>query len=478
MKKFKILICLLLVTCLTITCTACNSNPPKASIDPNGDILTEKILYEEILKEDILKGEDLKEYVLGVIQKVEDTIPEDVVVEDIKVEIMLADDIEGTLDNYFITDAYEYDIDWGKLIGKFAIGTGVIIVTAVFSIATAGIPGVGIVFATSCKEAIKEGIIGAAIGGILGTITQAIKNGGKTDALTKYAIEGAVDGYMWGAMSGAVIGAFTGGVNYYHNPNKIYNANTLLGTKKGLDIVDNTNNVVGKITQNGWVVDNTGKAIGKLDDVGNIVSSAKSLIPTSKNILGSTSKLKYTVNTANQVLNKSGKVIGNINDAGQIYSNGLLIGMVDDSGKLIDGLSKTINTGIKLNLSGEIVNATRIINGVTNYLDDAGNVVAKVLNTTNSTGKNVTYITQAVSSNSVNVIGDMPAEGLFKVVGQLDDTNNLVGTWNKYFQVERSKGVKLAWQQEKALVESTGRGTRDWTVEEIAELLSKGKVAV
>ncbi len=41
---------------------------------------------------------------------------------------------------------------------------------------------------------------------------------------------------------------------------------------------------------------------------------------------------------------------------------------------------------------------------------------------------------------------------------------------------ERVKAVRIAWKQEQALVQRSGRGTRDWTAAERAELLKAGKV--
>src|SRR5262249_32351171 len=41
----------------------------------------------------------------------------------------------------------------------------------------------------------------------------------------------------------------------------------------------------------------------------------------------------------------------------------------------------------------------------------------------------------------------------------------------------RRVAVRLAWEQERALVRRTGQGTRDWTSAEIEELLSTGQVS-
>jgi hypothetical protein len=283
-----------------------------------------------------------------------------------------------------------------------------------------------------------------------------------------------------------VLGAYKGYQNYYIDSKQIYNGSKYVGKIDGLHIVDNSGETVGYVTSNGWAVSTTGEAIGKLDDVGNVIKGAESLIPATGKITGSTGRVKYTINAANQVIDKTGAVVGSINDAGQIYtSSNTLLGMVDDSGTLLSGLQKTINAGYKVDFAGQIINKT--ITKTTTigeqiyeqiyYLDDAGNKIGQLM-TTKDSGKTISYVTKFVDPSTVKVNGEIPKSGLEKVVGQIDDTGSLVTEWNKFFQVERSTGVKRAWQQEKALVKATGKGTyKTWTEQQISELLAKGKVS-
>ncbi|WP_399627925.1 T7SS effector LXG polymorphic toxin [Sporosarcina sp. SG10008] len=55
---------------------------------------------------------------------------------------------------------------------------------------------------------------------------------------------------------------------------------------------------------------------------------------------------------------------------------------------------------------------------------------------------------------------------------------NVNGTWliDKQFSALRQKAVRQAWKHEKEYVRKNGKGTRDWTPEEIQELLQNGKV--
>ncbi|MFG6496132.1 hypothetical protein P8610_12270 [Fictibacillus sp. UD] len=55
---------------------------------------------------------------------------------------------------------------------------------------------------------------------------------------------------------------------------------------------------------------------------------------------------------------------------------------------------------------------------------------------------------------------------------------NVNGKWltDKQFSVLRQKAVRQSWKQEKDLVLKTGRGTREWTSDELTELITTGKV--
>lgn len=476
-NMFRKIIAIILVCCLLLSSTSCFA--PSYSSENSGwqeNTLREEVLFEQIKKEDVLKEEKLEEYILKEIRLFEESLPENVVIEDVQVEIVLSEDLEDYFDLCCTSDIMMYDIDWGKIIGKFAVGTAVIIITAVLSVTTSTIPGVGVVFATSCKEALKESIFGVAAGAATGALIGAIQSGGKVTAMQKFAIEGAADGFMWGAISGALIGAYKGHTSY-HTPGILYSENTKVGVVQGLDIIDDFGNKIGQITPNGYAVTTSGRVLGQIDDAGNLLRSYKSLIPESGKIVGSTGKVKYAITEGYTVVDKTGKIVGSINEAGQILdSSAHLLGMVDDSGRLISGVQKTINAGFKVDLSGKIVNATKTIQGVSYYLDDAGKIIGSVKQVNNSAGSSVFYVMKTISSKSVKVIGDIPDGGLSKIVGQVDDSGNLVVNWEKYFKSERSKGVKLAWAEEKALVEATGHGTYNWTAEEIVELLTTGKV--
>lgn len=490
MKKWLIVIVLLM---LTITITGCFEEGLKGEdIDPNETTREEDILGEDLKFEDILKEHKLDEYTMELITLIERYLEEDVVLEDIKVDMILAEDIEGLFDEYFNGSAGEYDIDWWSVFGNLAVGSTVIIVTGTLAMTTANIPGVGYVFASSFKGAAKESIMGAAIGGALSAAIEVLLKGRELDSAMKYALKGAANGFMWGAITGAIIGAASG-YNRFKNPSNLFDGNRFIGkVTSDATLVDVSNKTIGFVTPNNYVVDLNGKVIGNVIKNGDdfIYSSiVKSYIPkngiiyTSKSSISGAKTQLYTVNSAKQVFH-NGRRIGWINEAGQIIDDlNHMIGMVDDYGRLIPGFAKTTKAGFVLNPSGAIVNKTKITNGVIEYLDDAGKAIG-FLQKASDRSKSVYNIMLKVDSKTVNVIGDIPSTGLTKIVGQVDEAGKYMPNWLKNFQLERSKGVDLAWVDEVALIKSKGChitlvvpcGTRSWSPAELAEIIRKGRV--
>ena len=100
----------------------------------------------------------------------------------------------------------EYRIDWEKVIKKFAIGSSIIVVTGILTLASGGTVGY------ICAGAFLGSLSGSASGAVFGAIiegTLSALNGETSEQIFKSAVEGAADGFMWGAISGAVTGAIT-----------------------------------------------------------------------------------------------------------------------------------------------------------------------------------------------------------------------------------------------------------------------------
>ena len=101
------------------------------------------------------------------------------------------------------------DGDWPKWATKVLIGTAVIAVAAVLTIATAG---TGTALACFAAGALKGAVSGAIIGAASGAATSAVKHRIKKKTWKgagKAAIDGAATGYMTGAITGFVTGGLS-----------------------------------------------------------------------------------------------------------------------------------------------------------------------------------------------------------------------------------------------------------------------------
>lgn len=76
-------------------------------------------------------------------------------------------------------------------------------------------------------------------------------------------------------------------------------------------------------------------------------------------------------------------------------------------------------------------------------------------------------------SKPVKVDPDLSVEDGSRKISAIDDAATTKTYSIKYL---RQKAVKQAWKDEKALIEATGRGTRDWTKGEKQQILNNGKV--
>lgn len=169
------------------------------------EIEIEEIIINEIEIEEI----KIEEIIIEEIEILENTIDENVILESAIAEVSTIEELERNIKNKEYSDDFWQDIDWTPVITKFAVGTSVIIITAVLSVATIDTP-LHIVFLSSFKGAVKGAAIGAPSGAAINSLTQIALNGGKIDGWQKYAIEGAADGFMYGAITGAITGVLSG----------------------------------------------------------------------------------------------------------------------------------------------------------------------------------------------------------------------------------------------------------------------------
>ncbi|WP_121616337.1 T7SS effector LXG polymorphic toxin [Virgibacillus halodenitrificans] len=94
-----------------------------------------------------------------------------------------------------------------------------------------------------------------------------------------------------------------------------------------------------------------------------------------------------------------------------------------------------------------------------------------------------------VAKKEINKVDEVKhkEQGIVKKKGEIPSKTRVVngnkeysvkGKWitAKQFSVLRQKSVRQAWKAERELVEKTGRGSRDWTPDELDQLLTTGKV--
>lgn len=164
-------------------------------------------IEEELIRQEYIEEDRIQEILFNELMLVEENIPDDVVLKQLSVSV-----IDG---QQYRQIAQQYDVNWAKVVGQFAVGTSVILFTGVATgiSATSGNEAVAFVFAQSFKGAIKEAVIGACVGAAIGALVGVAQSGGDVAAIRKFAIEGAADGYMWGAITGAI----SGGIKGYKN---------------------------------------------------------------------------------------------------------------------------------------------------------------------------------------------------------------------------------------------------------------------
>ena len=106
-----------------------------------------------------------------------------------------------------IAEADYYD----RIIKNIAIGSGIILVCVVISVATdgAGAPAAAAIFAASAKTATVCALSGMVISGVSSGLLKAYQTGGDLNETIKSASLAGSEGFKWGAIGGAV----TGGVS-------------------------------------------------------------------------------------------------------------------------------------------------------------------------------------------------------------------------------------------------------------------------
>lgn len=104
-----------------------------------------------------------------------------------------------------------YDDTFEKIIENVAVGTGVILICVVISVASAGTAApacIPVIFAAAAKGATIGAFSGAAIEGVVTGVVSAIEGNEWEDVLKESALA-ASNGFKWGAITGAITSGAT-----------------------------------------------------------------------------------------------------------------------------------------------------------------------------------------------------------------------------------------------------------------------------
>ena len=114
---------------------------------------------------------------------------------------------ENSDDFYDSSVPEEYRVNWKKVIGKYAIGTTILVITGIMTVASGTVTAatVGYIAAGAFKDAAIGAATGAAIEALFSG-TLAFFKGEPKEQVFKEVIEASADGFMWGALTGAIAG--------------------------------------------------------------------------------------------------------------------------------------------------------------------------------------------------------------------------------------------------------------------------------
>lgn len=109
-----------------------------------------------------------------------------------------------------VTAFEDYDDTYERVVKNVAIGSGVILVCVVVSVATAGAatPAVSMVFAASAKTATTFALSSGVFSGVSSGVVEGLRTGDMDAALKAAALSGS-EGFKWGAITGAAIGGIS-----------------------------------------------------------------------------------------------------------------------------------------------------------------------------------------------------------------------------------------------------------------------------
>ena len=327
---------ILLIALLAQLFTGCGKGRESSERNQAEDSITEEFIQEEFvdqvsLTEDLITEEFIKENLIVEDDVYEIQIEEQLICQTYTFEIVAGVTTEEEIQALLPENIDEYDIDWPKVIGKFAVGTTVIVAVGIVHHVTNG--AAYFVFVSPDKVAIDAVVGGAMEAAIKVAIKCVGKNKPTEEALKKYVIEGFADGYMWGAITSALRCS-----NIARKMSKLKLADGTVG-KVGLDnlVRNKSGEVIGKVAYNkkGAILTEVASSSGVIKPLkyfglnGKELTAAKDIqkvLQASKGVFPHNSKLN--LGTADNAL------ICETDDLGRI---------ITENGSLLPNLEYTLN---------------------------------------------------------------------------------------------------------------------------------------
>lgn len=198
-KGIAVLLIVAIISQLLVGCTGKSNSPPILL-----NIVSENVFQEDYVDETFVSEEKLREsYIIENLiyedEIYEYKISEYIISEAYTIEVIVGEETQEDILAQLPEEIEDYDINWPKIIGKFAVGTSIIIAVGIVNHVSIG--STYFVFATPVSVA-AEALVGGAIRVTLTEVMQCLKNGKMPKkGVAKYAIEGFADGFMWGAIN-------------------------------------------------------------------------------------------------------------------------------------------------------------------------------------------------------------------------------------------------------------------------------------
>ena len=293
MKKagIKKLIAVVLAFILIICFSGCGSdddNSIETTADIENDVVEEDVTiadtveYDEPIPDDVIYDNLVYDDYLY-----ECTINDDIICDIVLIDVVVGETTEDEIREQLPEEYKDYDIEWGKVIGKYAVGTAIIVAVGFIDYAT---HDKAAYFFGTPFTVTRDAFAGAVAGAVINTsINCAIDGKPTAQKLKKYAVEGSADGFMWGAITSAT-------KNIIRKQKLKFTDGTVAKILKTGDVVDKANNIIGKAYYKGDKIyyaaaDDTIKAV--FNSSGKQLKNAPRVLPANSIFQQAKDSIKY-----------------------------------------------------------------------------------------------------------------------------------------------------------------------------------------